>query len=97
MQFRDKCGKQAFQTKKWIEENQENINKTLITIPVVVHVVWKTQQQNISEAQIQSQIDILNQDFRRLNLDAANDFQNMSTALGSYDCSLPSINHTVYP
>ncbi len=32
-----------------------------------------------------------------LNLDAANDFQNMSTDLGSYDCSLPSINHTVYP
>ena len=32
-----------------------------------------------------------------LNLDAANDFENMSTDIGSYDCSLPSINHTVYP
>jgi len=32
-----------------------------------------------------------------LNLDAANDFENMSTDLGSYDCSLPPINHTVYP
>ncbi|MEA2583253.1 MAG: hypothetical protein QOF33_1338 [Thermomicrobiales bacterium] len=40
-------------------------------IPVVVHVVWNTQAQNISDAQIQSQIDVLNQDFRRTNADAA--------------------------
>ena len=40
-------------------------------IPVVVHVVWNTQQQNISEQQIQSQIDVLNQDFRRTNPDVA--------------------------
>src|SRR5215207_430857 len=38
-------------------------------IPVVVHVVWNTAQQNISDAQIQSQIDVLNQDFRRTNAD----------------------------
>lgn len=41
---------------------------TLITvkIPVVVHVVYNTPAQNISDAQIQSQIAILNQDFRRI-------------------------------
>ena len=44
----------------------------LITIPVVFHVVYNTTAQNISEAQIQSQIDILNEDFRRLNADAVN-------------------------
>jgi hypothetical protein len=38
-------------------------------IPVVVHVVWNTAPQNISDAQIQSQIDVLNQDFRRQNPD----------------------------
>jgi hypothetical protein len=38
-------------------------------IPVVVHVVWKTAAQNISEAQIQSQIDVLNQDYRMTNPD----------------------------
>jgi len=41
-----------------------------ITIPVVVHVVWNTQAQNISREQIQSQIDVLNEDFRRRNGDA---------------------------
>ncbi len=38
-------------------------------IPVVVHVVYKTTVQNISDAQIKSQITILNQDFRKTNPD----------------------------
>ena len=43
-----------------------------ITIPVVVHLVYKTNAQNITDAQILSQIDVLNQDFNRLNPDTAN-------------------------
>jgi Pregnancy-associated plasma protein-A len=39
-------------------------------IPVVVHVVHKTQAQNISDAQIHSQIEVLTADFRRTNGDA---------------------------
>jgi hypothetical protein len=41
------------------------------TIPVVVHVVYRTQQQNISDAQVKSQIRILNADFRKKNKDAS--------------------------
>lgn len=41
-------------------------------IPVVVHVVWNTAAQNISDAQIASQIDVLNRDFRRTNPDVTN-------------------------
>jgi hypothetical protein len=44
-------------------------NKAVITIPVVVHVVFNTSAQNISDAQIQSQLDVLNKDFRKLNSD----------------------------
>ncbi|MFH1009605.1 MAG: zinc metalloprotease [bacterium] len=40
-----------------------------IIIPVVVHVVYNTATQNISNAQIQSQIDVLNEDYRALNSD----------------------------
>lgn len=43
-----------------------------VTIPVVVNVVYKTSAQNISDAQIMSQIEVLNEDFRRLNADADN-------------------------
>ena len=39
------------------------------TIPVIVHVVYKTAAQNVSDAQIQSQIDVLNKDFQELNTD----------------------------
>lgn len=50
------------------------IPRPVITIPVVVHVLHKGEPvgtgTNISNAQIQSQIDVLNQDFRRLNSDA---------------------------
>jgi hypothetical protein len=38
-------------------------------IPVVVHVVWNTAAQNISQAQIDSQIAVLNRDFRATNTD----------------------------
>jgi hypothetical protein len=44
-------------------------NGNVVTIPVVFHVVWNTPQQNISLAQLQSQLDVLNEDFRRLNAD----------------------------
>jgi len=38
----------------------------VIEIPVVVHVVYYTTQQNIS-AQVQSQIAVLNEDFNNTN------------------------------
>ena len=43
--------------------------KRLITIPVVVHVVYNTASENISIAQIKSQITVLNKDFRKKNTD----------------------------
>lgn len=50
--------------------------KEIITIPVVVHIVHNGESigvgRNIPDAQIQSQIDVLNEDFRRLNADASN-------------------------
>jgi hypothetical protein len=58
-------------TSKYISSNAVQ-PRTVITIPVVVHVVWRTSAQNISDAQIQSQLAVLNQDFRRQNADATN-------------------------
>ena len=53
-------------------QNQSNSKaSSVITIPVVVHVVYNNSTENISDAQIQSQIDVLNEDFRRLNTDAS--------------------------
>jgi hypothetical protein len=60
------------ETQKWIAEHGNEKTRLLVTIPVVVHVVYNTTAQNISTAQVQSQIDILNEDYRRLNADKAN-------------------------
>ena len=46
------------------------VERAVVTIPIVVHVVYRTSTENISDAQIQTQIDVLNEDFRRLNSDA---------------------------
>ncbi len=49
---------------------EEGLRTGIVRIPVVVHVVWNTAAQNVSDAQIQSQINVLNADFRRTNADA---------------------------
>jgi hypothetical protein len=41
----------------------------LVTIPVVVHVVHRTDAENISDEQVTSQIKVLNDDFRAKNAD----------------------------
>ena len=40
-----------------------------LTIPVVVHVVYNTAGQNISDTQIASQLEALNADYRKINSD----------------------------
>lgn len=60
-------------TQNKIEAQQLNrIDGNIITIPVVVHVLYRNSTENISVAQIQSQLDVLNEDFRRTNPDADN-------------------------
>ena len=49
-----------------------NISSQPVTIPVVVHVLYSSARQNISDAQIHSQIDVLNRDYQKLNSDTAN-------------------------
>jgi len=48
------------------------VDGEIIEIPVVVNVVYKTTDQNISDAQIASQIAVLNADFASTNADIAN-------------------------
>jgi hypothetical protein len=59
------------QTQRWIAEHGDEEERAVLTIPVVVHVVYKTAGQNISDAQILSQIEVLNEDYRLQNSDAS--------------------------
>jgi hypothetical protein len=59
-------------TNQVISNGTVNMEKVVITIPVVVHVLYNTASQNVSDAQIQSQLTVLNNDFRKLNSDWTN-------------------------
>ncbi len=51
-------------------KNSNQKAASVVTIPVYVHVLYRTNRENISLSQINSQIDVLNEDFRRTNSDA---------------------------
>ena len=54
-----------------IHNQSKSFFSSVLTIPVVVHIIYQNSSQNISNAQILSQIDILNEDFRKNNSDAS--------------------------
>ncbi|MBL4754937.1 MAG: zinc metalloprotease, partial [Flavobacteriales bacterium] len=62
-------------SEQWLNKHPASTLKktgTVITIPVVVHVIYENNAENISDAQVISQIDVLNRDFRKLNVDTGN-------------------------
>lgn len=60
-------------TEQWIAAQEESVqSRAVVTVPVVVHVVYLNDAENISEAQVMSQIDVLNADFRKLNANFSN-------------------------
>lgn len=61
------------ETRRFIAEYaDDDLFTAVVRIPVVVHVVWNTAAQNVSDAQINSQITALNEVFRLTNSDAVN-------------------------
>ncbi len=68
---------------------RDTSSNELINIPVVVHVVYKLAEENISDAQIRSQIDVLNNDFSGKNADRVNippAFRNLATDTRIHFC-----------
>ncbi len=59
-------------TSSTLGTNATGAGLSVINIPVVVHIIYNSSSQNISDAQVQSQIDVLNKDYRRLNADSNN-------------------------
>jgi Secretion system C-terminal sorting domain/Pregnancy-associated plasma protein-A len=60
---------------------RDTSSNEIINVPVVVHVIYKNAVQNISDAQILSQLDVLNKDFSNQNTDRINTpavFKNLS-------------------
>jgi hypothetical protein len=69
-EYRERRLKAEDQTRQSIDSGQAmRVASKLITIPVVVHVVHQNAEEDISDAQVRSQIDAMNRDFRAKNPD----------------------------
>ena len=69
-EYRDRRLKVEDDSRRSIESGRAMVVAgKLITIPVVVHVVHRAQEENISDAQVRSQIKALTRDFRLKNTD----------------------------
>ncbi|MFF0345973.1 M43 family zinc metalloprotease [Kribbella sp. NPDC004875] len=65
------AARSALETATMAYVSREQRFSGVARIPCVVHVVWNTNAQNISQAQIDSQIDVLNRDYRAANPDTS--------------------------
>jgi hypothetical protein len=82
---------------KWLQQKQslkQRQNKAQRTqaayqIPVVVHIIHNGEAVgsgvNISDAQVLSQISVLNKDYKRLNADASNTPAEFQSVAGAFD------------
>ncbi len=62
-------------------ETRISDDTTVYYIPVVFHVVYSNLTENVSDAQLLSQLDVLNEDYRRLNVDRSetpDDFEDVA-------------------
>lgn len=58
---------------EWIAAHEnERTSTATITIPIVFHILYNTAEQNISDAEIESQLEAMNKDFMGTNPDASN-------------------------
>ncbi len=53
-----------------VNGGRDTLNNEVIVIPVIIHLLYNNNAQNISDVQLLSQITALNEDYRRLNTDA---------------------------
>jgi hypothetical protein len=81
---------------QWRANHPEAIRSSapVVTIPVVVHVLYKNATQNISDQQIYSQIAILNQDYRRMNADTINTPSMFDTIAADINVEFKEIRQT---
>ena len=64
------------------------------TIPVYVHVIYNNSQENISEAQIQSQIAVLNDDYSATNSDISNVPSEFASSVANYEIQFELVQIT---
>ena len=73
-----------YSKKKLLKQNDYNSN---YSIPVVVHVLYNNDEENISDDRIYSQIQTLNEDYNALNIDLENVPEEFDSVVGNVGVS----------
>lgn len=74
---------------QWMDANADSRGTLTDTIPVVVHIIWNTPGENVSDAQVLNTISALNLDYSRTNPDAVNTpavWQSIAASMGIQFC-----------
>ncbi len=64
------------------KQNVSQDRSTVYTVPVVVHIVFNTPEENLDDSVVFNQIERMNEDFRRLNMDTVNTRDTFLTIVG---------------
>ena len=82
-------------TQRYLQTHGQARNQTR-SIPVYVHVLYRTSQENISDAQIQSQLDQLNADYAGTNADynPPSDFSSVAAGSTGIQFTLAGVTRT---
>jgi hypothetical protein len=68
----DLCGYKSASMLRLSSQVSREMSEDVLYIPIVFHVVYQSADQNISDARILSQLEVINNDFLKANADAVN-------------------------
>jgi len=85
---------EAFTKRFAANRSMQRLSLDTMIVPVVVNVLFKTAAENISLAQIQSQIDVLNDDFKGTNSDVTK-VPSLFTSVRSFDTKIRFVLETI--
>ena len=80
-QYDQRMEQKKSEIQEYLNNNPLPVPHSVVTIPVVFHIVWQTSSQNLPDACLADQIASLNRDFRKLNSDitkAPSQFQSIA-------------------
>ncbi|MCH2230596.1 MAG: T9SS type A sorting domain-containing protein [Crocinitomicaceae bacterium] len=80
----------VFNASKAYSVNNSEKSNPIYNIPVVVHIVYNSPEQNLADSVIYNQLEILNKDYNRLNADTVNMRSDFDIVKGN-----PQINFTL--
>jgi len=73
-------------------QSKKSLQNDIVNIPVVFHVLYQNENENVGKANLESQIKVLNNDFRRKNSDTTSNWTQAADTKIQFSMSNVDIN-----